>query len=209
MINTVADLVLCVVTPLIVVYNSSVSDTKVNIMFRRPFVRVCLLILILIFVALVSLRPLWVYFVGKTEPKIICLVYIEVKLWIQLNLWSQLNPKLKRFNKILCDVRERRIILSVLDPSPSTPAPIKFFFVYFIICMIDKKYNEYCAPHQTSGHCSHLEFHSTPEVQQPSPNDDLLWNPQINWSLLQECLKSFWIVFHSFFNNICWLKIDW
>ena len=125
MINTMADLVLCVVTPLIVVYNSSVSDTKVNIMFRRPFVRVCLLILILIFVALVSLRPLWVYFVGKTEPKIICLVYIEVKLWIQLNLWSQLNPKLKRFNKILCDVRERRIILSVLDPSPSSPAPIK------------------------------------------------------------------------------------
>ena len=28
--------------------------------------------------------------------------------------------------------------------------PQNFILFYFYICMIDKKYNEYCAPHQTS-----------------------------------------------------------
>ena len=39
------------------------------------------------------------------------------------------------------------------------------------ICMIDKKYNEHHTKLQIngpSGHCSNLDFHPPPEVQQPS-----------------------------------------
>ena len=46
---------------------------------------------------------------------------------------------------------------------------------YFIICMIDRKYlmsTVNCIKLQIngpSGHCSHLDFHPPPEVEQPSP----------------------------------------
>ena len=49
------------------------------------------------------------------------------------------------------------------------------YFIQFIICKIDKKYNEYGEQHtklqviSPSGHCIHLDFHPPPEVQQPSP----------------------------------------
>ena len=31
-------------------------------------------------------------------------------------------------------------------------ALFNFILFYFIICIIDKEYNEYCAPHQTPGY---------------------------------------------------------